>query len=124
MLFIFIGIILLLTSPVSAEDWDTVEKTMFGTLLTMKAIDCLQTSDIYDHPDKYYEINPIINWGVEEFGKKFIPIYFVGSSYLSYLITDKVFPKYKKETLGILNTIQLGVIYYNHTAGLSLSFRF
>ena len=105
------------------NDWDKTEKALFTSSCVFRTIDMLQTNDIYHH-DEYHEINPFIDSGVDKFGTKFIPVWFVTMGLTEYLIVDALPHKYRKVVLGVTNAVSLGLIYNNNRIGLGLNFSF
>ena len=105
------------------SDWDKTEKALFASSCVFRTIDMLQTNDIYHH-DEYHEINPLIDSGVDKFGTKFIPVWFVTMGLTEYLIVDALPHKYRKVVLGVTNAVSLGLIYNNNRIGLGLNFSF
>jgi hypothetical protein len=125
MKILFSAIVLItfiISSPCYAKDkWDSVDKLLFGSLITLTTIDYLQTSYIFEH-DEYYETNPIINNGVDRIGAPFVPLYFAIGCILHYLISDHLSPKYRKVYLGIWCIIQYSYVGYNNKQGIGFSF--
>ena len=105
------------------KDWDKTEKALFASSCVFRTVDMLQTNDIYHH-DEYYEINPAIDYGVDKFGTKFIPVWFISMGIAEYLIVDALPHKYRKIALGVTNAVSLGLIYNNNRIGLGLNFSF
>ena len=115
-------VFILISSPCSAQ-WDKTEKTMFIAHSTIRAVDMLQTNDIY-HKDEYHELNPMIDWGVNQMGTKFIPIWFVGIGVVEYILLDQLSHNNRKIGLGALTALGLGVVCHNNSIGLGLNFSF
>ena len=116
-------IILLFPSILYAQDkWDTPEKILTSTLITTRIIDCRQTNYIFDHLEKYYETNMIINKGVDKIGKIFIPIYFTSYTIFDLHIANKLSSKHRKTYLGVINLISIGYISNNFSIGIKLQF--
>jgi len=107
------------------NDWDKAEKALFASNCVFRTVDMLQTNDIFARKDEgYYEMNPLIDAGVNKFGTKFIPIWFVSMGVAEYLIIDALPHKYRKIALGVTNAVSLGLIYNNNRIGLGLNFSF
>lgn len=117
----WIIIIILLPSTLYAGNWDKTDKALLTSKLTLHAIDMLQTKDIYD--DDYREINPIISSGVGAVGEKFIPIYFVTTGILNYVVADYL-DEYRKPFLAGSNAVSLVLVLHNRSIGLGLNFKF
>ena len=84
-------------------------------------IDMLQTADIYQHPDEYYEVNPVINFGVAKFGTGFIPLYFAGSFGLRYVIADQL-KSWRPWFLTGTAAVSAGLVIHNNSIGLEVGF--
>jgi hypothetical protein len=107
------------------NDWDKTEKALFASSCVLRTVDMLQTNDIYNREDEgYHEINPLIDAGVNKFGTKFIPVWFITGTIAEYLILDALPHKYRKIALGVTNAVSLGLIYNNNRIGLGLNFSF
>ena len=115
-------IILSLTSPVLADEWDSIDKTLLGALIASTSVDCLQTQYIFDNPDEYHEINSIIVEGVDRFGKGFIPLYFIGITLIDALVADWLPSDYRKVWLGFSVGHSATTVYRNYIVGIRLAF--
>ena len=104
-----------------AWDWDNTDKTMFGISTVLLTMDFMQTNNIYDR-DEYYEINPVIDWGVDRIGKKFVPIYFSASLVAKYFIADNLDSKWRKGFLGLCILTSGFLVIHNNSIGLRFSF--
>ena len=105
------------------DDWDKTEKALFASNSVLRTVDMLQTNDIYHHKE-YHEINPFIDAGVDKFGTKFIPVWFVGMGVAEYLVVDALPHSWRKGVLGFTNAVSLGLVYHNNQIGLGLNFSF
>ena len=114
-------IILTLTSPALADDWDTVDKTLLGVLITSKVVNCLQTQYIFDTPE-YIELNSVINDGVNRYGEGFIPAYFAVTTLVAGLIADWLPSDYRKIWLGLWVGTSIMTIEQNYSIGIKLQF--
>ena len=107
------------------NDWDKTEKALFASNCVLRTVDMLQTNDIYARKDEgYYEMNPLIDAGVDKFGTKFIPVWFITGTIAEYLIVDAMPHPWRKAALGVFNAVSIGLIYNNHQKGLGLNFSF
>ena len=120
-LTLIILITLILTSPVLADDWDTVDKTLLGVLISTKTIDCFQTRWIFDK-DEWHELNPIIREGVDRYGKGFIPAYFLVTTLGTALIADWLPSDYRKAWLGIWVGASGTTVHRNYVLGVKMKF--
>jgi len=111
-----------------ASGWDRTDKILFGTFTTGMIIDCLQTN--YSHIpapnplNSYYEHNPIVDAGVKEFGKGFIPVYFGGCIFGGWYISNKLKSRNRKILLSTLILLETIVIIDNKNKGVGLNFKF
>ncbi len=115
-------IIILIPISVSANDnWDTLDKTLLGTLIISHTIDCFQTQYIFDNPN-HRELNRVIKDGVDRYGKGFIPAYFIATTLVSALIADWLPSDYRKAWLGIWVGASVNTITRNYMLGVGLKF--
>jgi len=70
------------------QEWDDTDKFLLSTFFLFQYLDYMQTKNIFNNLDEHEEKNSVINWGVEQTGTIFIPIYFVGLTSGCYLIAD------------------------------------
>jgi len=117
----WVWVFLALGSLAFGADWDKTDKTLFAITVSASAVDTLQTKDIFGDPNRT-EVNPIINGGVDLIGEGFIPLYFIGVSALQWWIADNLSPKNRKIFLGIVSTIEVGVVSRNAYLGVGLKF--
>lgn len=119
--------IMILIIPISAldaiasDDWDTLDKTLMGTLIISHTIDCLQIQYIFDNPE-WHELNPVIRDGVDRYGKRFIPAYFIATTLVTALIADWVPSDYRKAWLGIWVGSSITTIHRNYLVGVGFKF--
>lgn len=102
-----------------AAEWDTTDRVLFGSLITMEAIDAAQTWKIHEHPERWSEANPIYgshpNMGVV-MGLK---VAVTGGVY--WLVKDMPSAD-RKLVLGVVDALQLSVVARNYSLGLKLGF--
>ena len=113
-------VVIIVFGLMGCAGWTKMDKTLMtinGVLMTM---DMMQTMDIYRHSE-YYEINPIIDAGVNEFGTEFIPVYFAGSFGLRYLIADKI-GGWRPWFLAGTAAVSAGLVINNNSIGLNIEF--
>lgn len=123
-IMLMIMAVLFSSATVHAEDeWDTYDKSLFAAHQLIRTVDMFQTQDIYNHKE-FYEMSPIIDRGVNEFGTHFIPVYFASIGVIEYLIADALPSPYRKTFLGVGTAVSLGLIYRNNSIGLGMSFKF
>lgn len=121
MLIVIIMMLLLLAGSASAQEWDSVDKTLYGILIVSTTIDSLQTCYIYDH-EEWEELNPVLDWGMEQFGKGFLPVYFAASFLAKTYVIDVVGPKYRKVVLGFFVGSSMTAVGLNYAAGIKVEF--
>ncbi len=119
---IYISIIILSISGCAFKSWDTEDKLLTGALITTHIIDCKQTQYIFNHPESHRELNPVINIGVANYGKGFIPIYFLTATISELFIADKLKPATRGRFLGFLTGASFSVVYFNNMAGIKIKF--
>lgn len=110
---------LLAPPKVKAAEWDTTEKVMFGSLVTLQLIDVAQTWKIKDNPDRWREVNPIFGEDPNMAAVIGLKAAITGGVY--WLVRDS--PNVdRKLLLGVANSIQLGIVGHNYSIGLKLGF--
>ena len=124
----FLLVLVLIGLPLCSEDragdeWDTYDKSLFVAHQIIRTVDMFQTQDIYNQKE-FYEMNPVIDTGVDRFGTHFIPIYFVGMAVAEYFIADALPSNYRKAFLTVGSAVSVGLVYHNKAAGLNMSFKF
>ena len=100
--------------------WTKTDKTLLTINGVLMTIDMLQTADIYRHSE-YYEVNPIIDGGVNRFGTGFIPVYFAGSFGVQYLIADQL-KSWRPWFLSGTAAVSAGLVIHNNSIGLEVGF--
>jgi hypothetical protein len=118
MLGIHIALIVLLL--VGCAGWTKTDKTLLTINGVLMTIDMLQTADIYRHSE-YYEVNPVIDAGVERFGTGFIPMYFAGSFGMRYVIADQL-KSWRPWFLTGTAAVSAGLVIHNNSIGLEVGF--
>ena len=114
-------LILILCSCAGTDKWTKADKTLLTINGVMMTVDMLQTQDIYRRSE-YYEINPVIDAGVKQFGTGFIPFYFIGSFGLRYLIADSLPSTYRKVFLSGTALVSTFLVINNDSIGLKVRF--
>ena len=105
----------------NCASWTKTDKTLLTINGVLMTIDMLQTADIYHHPEEYYEVNPVINFGVAKFGTGFIPFYFAGSFGARYLIADQL-KSWRPWFLTGTAAMSAGLVIHNNSIGLEVGF--
>lgn len=102
-----------------AAEWDSTDKVLFGSFVTLEAVDALQTYRIHQHPEKYEETNPLFgkhpNMGLVIGAKTLV----TGGLY--YLVRD-MSSSDRKLILGVADALQFSVVAHNYSIGLKLGF--
>ena len=82
-----------------------------------------QTSYIFKH-DEYYERNPMIQYAVDKFGTKALPVWFIGTGLLDWAIADVLPRPYRKVFLTVTAGMSALCVYNNKTIGVGFDFTF
>lgn len=102
-----------------AEDWDNIDKALFGAQIGLQVIDTLQTNYARQHPERFEEANPI-------FGKRPNMLLVIGvkSLFVSglYWIVVDMPSRDRKLILGVADTIELAVVGHNISLGVKVGF--
>ena len=115
-LVLIVSISLLFPAQAVAESWDRTEIALFATALTLDYIDYKQTENILDTRD-FYESNQFLG---RYPSRVHMRNYFIISAVGSYLIADKLKPKYRKaflvgfiliESLCVNRNIKIGITF-------------
>ena len=117
-MIVLIGIVI---CTLNCAGWTKGDKTLLTINGVLMTVDMLQTEDIFRH-EEYYEINPIINTGVNHFGTGFIPFYFAGSFGLQYLVADALPNIYRKMFLTGSAAMSAALVIHNNSIGLEVGF--
>jgi hypothetical protein len=103
-------------APFSDDD-----KTRQKVILATQFIDMLQTRDIANNPDKYFEKNPILG---EHPSEGDVAKYFVASMLGNYLLSKALPPKLRPYFQNLSIGTQAGMITNNANLGIGLGFKF
>jgi hypothetical protein len=101
--------------------WNNVDKSLLALNYTIGTVDMFQTHDIF-HDERFYEKNPVINWGVDKMGHAFIPTYFVASAVAVYAVTGTLKGKYRTTFLAMATAIEFEVVRNNVKLGVGMRF--
>lgn len=105
------------------DDWDTTERIMFAANSVVRTVDMLQTNDIF-HNDEYHENNPFLNFGVDTIGTGFVPVWFIGMTFIEYLLLNNLSHDHRKIWLGLATIFSAGLVMNNNSIGLRMNFKF
>lgn len=101
-------------APFSGDD-----KTRQKVILATQFIDMLQTRDIANNPDKYYEKNPMLG---EHPSEGDVAKYFVASMLGNYLLSKALPPKLRPYFQNVSIGTQAGMITNNANLGIGFKF--
>ena len=110
-------IFLFLSFDVMAEDLSKTEKAGELSFQVLNFIDMMQTIEIVQHSDKWYETNPILGKHPQ---KHEVITYFMLRGAFHYEITKWLPEKLKMPWLTITFFPQLPIIEHNHNLGISI----
>jgi len=113
-------ILIMMLGLIGCAGWTKTDKALLTINGVLMTVDMLQTADIYQH-EEYYEINPVIDFGVGKFGTGFIPFYFAGSFGLRYLIADQL-KSWRPWFLTGTAAVTAGLVIHNNSIGLKIGF--
>lgn len=123
MKWIIILLFLFLPSICFAQDeWDTIDKLLLSGFIASSTIDCFQTNYIFEY--NYSERNLIIEKGVENMGKIFIPLFFATKISVGYIFSDKLPSPYRKAALALILGSSLLCITHNNSSGIGFAISF
>lgn len=100
-----------------AAEWDTTDKALFAGLVTLQAVDALQTNEIKKHPDQFHETNRLYGDPPNMVTVVAAKTLLVGGVY--YMVKDS--PN-RKLYLGVLDALSLSVVLHNYNVGVRISF--
>ena len=107
----------------SFKDWESKDKLLWKSYVSLNVIDTFQTFNLIDnqrHP-KYtnIEANPLLG---NRPTKADLVLLKLGVNYIAYRILD-INPEHRTLMLGIMNGIYIKTVYDNQEIGLNLSFK-
>jgi hypothetical protein len=109
-------------SPVVyGEGWDVVDKGLMGMFVVGQVLNTSQVLYLYDHPEEFYELNPVVDGIHGEFGSSGVVVYKVLSTLVVYLLADS-FPRYRRGILLVSNFIVVGVVLHDISVGVGWKF--
>jgi hypothetical protein len=119
---IFFILMFLPSTVFAGENWDAVDKSLFGTYLIFNAADISQTIDICGNYGVNMEYNPIVKWEYNRFGKAGLYGDLIISTIGAYLIADWLTPKKRKVFLTIISYVEVSAVKHNYYAGMKFRF--
>ncbi len=108
--------------PAFSKEWNTEDKLLLMGLVASKFIDYKQTSYIFDHPEEWRELNPLMESGVDKHGKGFVPFYFLTTTLIEILIADKLKSEHRGRFISFLFGASFSTVYFNYQAGIRVNF--
>lgn len=106
----------LLATPAHSAEWDTTDKVLYSTFVTLQVVDGLQTHYALHHPEQFRELNPLMK---SDGAIVAIKSLLVGGSY--YLLKDAD-SQTRKAALVVLDGLYLGVTAHNASIGVRIGF--
>lgn len=119
-IFLILSILTVFSSKIFAADkWDKMDIVLGTAAASLTITDFLQTMYISEHPEKFYERNPILGEHPSnlEVGLYFGTVAIVGGAIAYYAPS-----KYRKWFLGSWGILELGTVLYNNSIGIGFSF--
>ena len=119
--------LLLLSMPSFADfkDWDTKDKNLWYSYITLSTIDVMQTYDMIQCQKqsfcKFAEANPL--FGKEPKIEEIILLKVLGLS-LMHQSLDNLSSKNRTKSLWLINGMQFAVILNNHEQGIKFTYSF
>ena len=114
--------LLFMSSAALADDnWKPYQKSLAISFVALQAIDYGQTNYIFENRDRYYEVNPFVDYVHEKTGETGWLLYKALSTALVLYIADKS-PKYRTWILAGSTVLLIGITTHNASIGLRLSF--
>ena len=107
------------TASASWDDWDSTDKALGATALTLTAVDMLQTVYISKNGDRFHETNPILG---EHPSTGKVYGYFAASAVAGYLIMDSLPPNWRKAFAGGAILLEANMVTRNYQLGIKMSF--
>lgn len=119
---IILVIVLILAFPYIAKaenEWTTTDKVLFGTFVTLHAVDYAQTRYIVKHSDKYKEGNFLLG---SKPSQEIVDGVFLGTLAVigaaSYYLPEKE----RRYLLSIASMLKVAVVSNNFSIGVGMSF--
>ena len=108
----------LLAMPAHAHDWTASEKGWAAAWLATRAVDWAQTRHIARHPDRFRELNPMLDPhpSLGEVNRMFLLTTAAGLLAAHYL------PKYRKGMLQVWFAVGVGMTVRNAAIGVRIDF--
>ena len=118
-MFLIIMLVLITSSAFAFDKWDKTDYSLAAAALTLSTVDWMQTRNIANHPNEFYELNPIIGKhpSTEKVNTYFISMIIVGAG-IAYALPSR----WRKVWLGSCTALELGVTAHNFDIGIGLRF--
>ena len=112
-------IILLFPFTSNSEEFSKPEKIGELSFQLVNFIDMMQTIEIVQHDDLYYETNPILGKHPQQHE---VITYFMLRGYAHYRVTQWLPEKFRMPWLNISVLPQIPIIEHNHNLGIRITF--
>ena len=116
---LIVVVILLYPFTSNSEEFSKQEKIGELSFQLVNFIDMMQTIEIVQHDDLYYETNPILGKHPQQHE---VIIYFMLRGYSHYRITQWLPEKFRMPWLTISVLPQIPIIEHNHNLGIRVTF--
>jgi len=117
----FILLVLLLflipTEGITRDEWTTQDKVLEAFWLALHTVDHLQTRYITKHPDRYWEMNPLLGRHPSTF---MVDAYFIIGSLLHIWIVDIVSQEHRKFLQGLAIVVSGTCVFHNFSIGIKM----
>jgi len=120
-LFILLVLLLFLipTEGTTGDKWTTQDKVLEAIWLGLHTFDYLQTSYIITHPDRYWEVNPLLG---RHPSHTEVTAYFIIGSLLHIWIVDAVPQEHRKFLQGLAIVVSGTCVFHNFSIGIKMDF--
>ena len=116
--YIIIVLLLVASNGFCGDDWTALDTSFQATLLTLKAVDWLQTKEIARNP-KYSETNFILGKYPKQ---NEVDLYFASSAIAHTVIAYYLPSKLRRVWQCMFLFIQVGCVSHNYNAGIRIRF--
>jgi hypothetical protein len=118
---ILILLLLCLCSCAHTPDpWTKEQKFFFGTATALQAMDYTQTQYALRNPNRFYEINPVIDKAHDKWGAHGVTAYFAGSLAMRWAIVHYMPTQHRWIPLALFNLMSGLCVGNNYDIGVQL----
>ena len=114
-----LGLLLAVSISAQAAEWDNTDKALFTGFIVLNTIDAWQSKEIVDHPDKYYETNPILS---KHPSMAEIVVFKLAVTGLVYWMVKDSSSWNRKFLLSVSDALVLSAIERNYHLGMRINF--